>query len=363
MGTLLDNKPDKQDLDKQKEQITVVLRDSEEKFPLEKALALSAFLHPFIPFILWLAIFILAFFGLHIDLFKKPEIVQNKDIEFILTNNNKPPINKNTRFRSDRNSRAGGKHDPTKRIREPESVSKPSTPSKSAPSRQNAPQQKAQRPSPKPFTMPRLIPRPANVPPRPTAKNIQPAPPRLSRPNPFSVPVPKVKAPRAVAPTGGPVTSGPVGAYSPSGDPSPSMSGGRSGRSRGSRGSGYSSGHGDPGNPGPGNENGAAGVDALREPDFGPFMLELKRRIKRNWHPPRGNESKKVVLLFRVAKDGRLVGLNVKRSSGAPEADAAAMQAVRMSAPFRPLPPECRESSVSIEFSFEYNVVGGDLSY
>jgi hypothetical protein len=30
-------------------------------------------------------------------------------------------------------------------------------------------------------------------------------------------------------------------------------------------------------------------------------MSELQRRIKRNWSPPRGNESKRVILLFKIA--------------------------------------------------------------
>ncbi|MCK7467687.1 MAG: TonB C-terminal domain-containing protein [Desulfosudis oleivorans] len=71
-------------------------------------------------------------------------------------------------------------------------------------------------------------------------------------------------------------------------------------------------------------------------------MSELQRRIKRNWDPPRGSNSKKVVLLFKVSKDGRLLSLRVLTSSGDAEADKAALSAVRLTAPFRPLPPEYR---------------------
>ena len=34
---------------------------------------------------------------------------------------------------------------------------------------------------------------------------------------------------------------------------------------------------------------GVPGIDALREPDFGPYMKEMERRIKMNWNPPKGN--------------------------------------------------------------------------
>ena len=210
--------------------------------------------------------------------------------------------------------------------------------------------------------MPSAAPKAPKVPPRPVLQPKTASPPRLTTPNPFSIPTPKVKAPRAITPMGGPVTTGPIGTSSPSGDPSPMMSnGGKSGKSKGSRGSGYSAGSGDPGNPGPGNPNGSPGIDAVREPDFGPYMRELQRRIKRNWHPPRGNESKRVQLLFKVSRDGRLLRLNVSKSSGVSDADDAALEAVKMSAPFRPLPPEYQGSDIDIQFTFDYNVfsVGG----
>lgn len=112
------------------------------------------------------------------------------------------------------------------------------------------------------------------------------------------------------------------------------------------------------GNPGPGNPNGRPGIDAVREPDFGPYMRELQRRIKMNWDPPKGNESKRVVLLFKIAKDGRLLSCSVFKSSGLPGADKAAINAVQATAPFRPLPAEFKGQSIDIQFTFDYNVFG-----
>ncbi|OGH96717.1 MAG: hypothetical protein A2039_00880 [Candidatus Melainabacteria bacterium GWA2_34_9] len=357
MGIILEDKTDQDEQKNPKEKISAVLREDKEKFPLEKALAISAVVHPLIPFLVWLLITILALFGLNLTLFQKPEI-KPRDIEFVIVNNKEQtPINKNTKLRSDRNSRAGGKHDPTKRISEPEKVSRPS-----AAQRSSVEQKPVQKTAPRKTAMPSAAPKAPKVPPRPVLQPKPTSPPRLTTQNPFSIPVPKVKAPRAVTPMGGPVTTGPIGSSSPSGDPSPMMSnGGKSGKSKGSRGSGYSVGSGDPGNPGPGNPNGSPGIDAVREPDFGPYMRELQRRIKRNWHPPRGNESKKVVLLFKVSRDGRLLRLNVSKSSGVSDADDAALEAVKMSAPFRPLPPEYQGNDIDIQFTFDYNVfsVGG----
>ena len=356
MGIILENKTDQDELKTKKEQISAVLRDDKEEFPLKKAFIISAVAHPLIPFLIWFLIFILTLFGINLALFQRPEI-KPRDIEFVIVNKKEQtPINKNTRLRSDRNSRAGGKHDPTKKISEPEKTSRPSTPQRSV---------AEQRPTPPKVTRQtphQAAPKAPRVPPRPTLQPKPSSPPRLTTPNPFSIPVPKVKAPRAVTPTGGPVTTGPIGSSSPSGGPSPIMSNGsKSGNSKGSRGSGYSIGGGNPGNPGPGNSNGSPGIDAVKEPDFGPYMRELQRRIKRNWHPPRGNESKRVVVLFKVSRDGRLLRLNINKTSGNPEADDAALESVKMSAPFRPLPPEYQGSDIDIQFTFDYNVfsVGG----
>lgn len=91
-------------------------------------------------------------------------------------------------------------------------------------------------------------------------------------------------------------------------------------------------------------------------PDFGPYMRELQKNIKANWTPPKGNESKRVVLLFKIAKDGRLLSVKVFKSSGMFSADEAAIKAVNITAPFKPLPKEFKGKSVDIQFTFDYNV-------
>lgn len=102
--------------------------------------------------------------------------------------------------------------------------------------------------------------------------------------------------------------------------------------------------------------NNSSNSQAFNEPDFEPYMRELQRRIKLNWDPPKGNEAKRVVVLFKIAKDGRLLSCNIKKSSGLPSADQAALKAVKLTAPFRPLPSNFKGSSVDIQFTFDYNV-------
>ncbi|MBR6162700.1 TonB C-terminal domain-containing protein, partial [bacterium] len=156
-------------------------------------------------------------------------------------------------------------------------------------------------------------------------------------------------------------TGAPAPSFSPSSSRGSGTGAGGGAGSKNGRFSGTGSGSGNVGNPGPGNPNGAPGIDAIKEPDFGPYMRELQRRIKMNWDPPKGNESKRVVLLFKISRDGRLLSIKVHKSSGLEAADTAAMNAVKLTAPFKPLPAEFKGQSVDIQFTFDYNVFGGSL--
>ncbi len=363
-------------------EIPAVIRKEHEEIPFEKALIIALILHPLIVLILILASLIMAIFG--IDLFKKPEM-KPKDIEFVLVEKEAPPIDKNTRNRADKDSQAGGKHDPKRAVSLPQSAA-PKAPAKkpTPPAKKPAvqkPQPKPQpvakpQPKPQPNPQPKVEqvqqPAPKPVPktpaPRPQPKPVAPAPtPKL--PSDFNIPIPKSAIPQIAQPTTAPVTAAPQvggsvgGSSSPSPSFSPTTSASRGGAGSTAGGGGRfsnvtGSGSGNLGNPGPGNPNGAPGIDAIREPDFGPYMKELQRRIKMNWDPPKGNESKRVVLLFSIARDGRLLNVSVHRSSGLPAADKAAIDAVKLTAPFRPLPPDFKGNSVDIQFTFDYNVFG-----
>lgn len=369
------------DMDR-KEPYTIpsMVRNDDKEMSLKKSIFLSAILHPTAVGLAWIIVFALALMGITFSIFDKPKPKMN-DIEFVLVDNlkEKPPLNKKTKFRSEKNTRTGGKKDPKKKVSMPsptkakKSVQQKSTPgpqvkkvvqqhkavkhaapknifkslSQPKPQAQQSVTQEA-RPQP-PSARPSL--KPATVP-RPTLKPTSP----------FAVPIPKG------ATTGKSYSTGPVGGHGRSASggsssasrgsgyaPVPSLAptGGGSTGSKLSRGS---SGYGQAGNPGGG--GGAPGIDSVREPDFGPYMRELQRRIKMNWDPPKGNESKRVVLLFKIARDGRLLSVRVFKSSGVPSADKAALNAVELTAPFKPLPAGFRGSNVDIQFTFDYNVFG-----
>lgn len=363
-------------------QVPSVFRDNQKELSLKKSIFLSTILHPTVIGLGWLLLFILTIMGINIALFDKPE-PKPKDIEFVLVNKEATPINKKTPYRSDKNSRAGGKNDPRRKVSLPQAAApkapaqKQSAPApKAQPKRQVRqqplqhslqkmlhPQRPAAKPTPTPTKSeaPMFAPRPTPTPsaPRPKAR------PKSD----FAIPIPKSAIPKMAMPSGGPITSSERGSSSGSsgrgsGAPAPSFSPSYSssngnGTSGGGRFSGsHGSSGGNIGNPGPGNPKGAPGIDAIREPDFGPYMRELQRRIKMNWEPPKGDESKRVVLLFSISRDGRLLSVKINKSSGQPAADKAAISAVQLTAPFKPLPPEYKGSSVDIQFTFDYNVFG-----
>ena len=355
-----------------------------EVIPIRKSFAISTALHPGVVLLIWLITTALALMGIHLFTFNKPDAKLKKDIEFVLVDKEAMPRNKNTKYRADINSRSGGINDPKRKVSMPSAApKKPSKPSAAANSankiikkQQQAAQQKAaqqktkvqQQPakSPQPTTASKPSPaKPAPPTARPSAKPSSAPTPAVKPTTPFNIAAPTGAAPSktlATGPVGG--TSAPsgtqkggTGAGSASGTrtgvPAPSLAGIGGGSSLGRSGS-NAGGSGNLGNPGGG--GGAPGIDALREPDFGPYMRELQKRIKMNWDPPKGNESKRVVLLFKIAKDGRLLSCRVSKSSGLPSADQAALKAVELTAPFRPLPADFKGQNIDIQFTFDYNV-------
>ena len=366
--------------------LPTIVTSKPEVISIKKSLAISSAMHPAVVLLIWIITVALALMGINLSLFKKPQAQLKKDIEFVLVDKEAQPRDPNTKNRSDMNSRSGGINDPKRKVSmpspAPKKASKPSAASRMANQmikkqqkqlKKQAQQQqivkKSQnatkaKPSNKQSVQPKPSPaKPAPPTARPSARPVS-APAPVAKPSSkFTVPAPKgapVGKTLSTGPIGG--TSAPTGAksgssssggargsaYAPRPSLSPSAGGSGSQLSRGSGGSGNL------GNPGGG--GGAPGIDALREPDFGPYMRELQRRIKLNWDPPKGNESKRVVLLFKIAKDGRLLSCRVQKSSGMPSADQAALKAVELTAPFRPLPADFKGQSIDIQFTFDYNV-------
>jgi len=68
------------------------------------------------------------------------------------------------------------------------------------------------------------------------------------------------------------------------------------------------------------------------------------------------------VLEVALASDGRLSEVRVRRSSGHAELDQAAIDILRLAAPFEPFSPELASRHDALRFAYEWQFVGGQLT-
>jgi TonB family protein len=103
--------------------------------------------------------------------------------------------------------------------------------------------------------------------------------------------------------------------------------------------------------------NSTPGVDVLEDKVMGPFMSSLEEHIKKNWFPPRGASSQRVLVLFYITRQGRLLHVEVKETSGNMKADEAAIAAIKAAEPFPAFPGQVDQDVLPVEFTFDYNVL------
>lgn len=95
--------------------------------------------------------------------------------------------------------------------------------------------------------------------------------------------------------------------------------------------------------------------------DFAPYMLDLKRRIQRNIHPPAafmelGLISGETLLRFKIYPNGMLKDLEILNYKGHKSLMITSSNAVEVSAPFLPLPRNFPEDYLEVTGKFIYFV-------
>jgi len=90
--------------------------------------------------------------------------------------------------------------------------------------------------------------------------------------------------------------------------------------------------------------------------DFGKYMRNMQKKIKSNWNPPKGNQSKRVVLNFSLDRKGKVLKYSIVQSSGVKAVDDAAVKALKEAEPFGNLPKKFTKDAVDVQFTFDYNV-------
>lgn len=279
------------------------------------------------------------------DYFMKKPVPQQRDVVFTLVPDTNAERPDSARFKAAFNQQAGGETNPDLETAPPDTPSSESRPSPTQPEQQAA---QASPPSP---PKPEVKPVSKTAPPKP--KMVKPTPVRPSVKNP-AIAMPAVKPqenPQKNAPEG-PVAK----AQNPSNASPASPQQVASAQSAvGSPGTTFNINNSSMGNPEKGNAK-RPGVNAIQDVDYGPMVADIQRRIKRNWTPPRGGETKRVKVKFFLRRDGRLVKTDMVQSSGDATADAAALKAIELSAPFKPFPPQVQDDILPIEFTFDYEV-------
>ncbi len=93
-----------------------------------------------------------------------------------------------------------------------------------------------------------------------------------------------------------------------------------------------------------------AKVDALQFP-FAWYIEALKRQVDSHWEEETGSALLHCVVLFEIARDGKLIRSEVEKSSGLAGFDLSALRAVADSH-FPPLPSGYNEPSLRVHFGF-----------
>src|SRR5262249_26805563 len=95
--------------------------------------------------------------------------------------------------------------------------------------------------------------------------------------------------------------------------------------------------------------------------DFGPYMNQVVNRVRYNWYSlipeiARLGRKGRVVITFRITKNGSVQDVNLRANSGTDALDRAAMGAITESNPFAKLPSGFDGDQLVLQFTFLYNI-------
>ncbi|MCQ2958019.1 MAG: cell envelope integrity protein TolA [Candidatus Gastranaerophilales bacterium] len=332
--------------------VSTFIADNDKKYSLTKAFLLSVLIHVILLgiayFLAKFLVYILMYFGIDLDLFKKPTL-KIRDIEFEFVLPDKYDIKKSFIMKNahgDRFSLAGP--EPNNRPYNGDEGSLKSESKDKNISRDKIVNQKALKndkvasQTTKPFSK--------------TAKKGSYIP-RVNEPTAFTANMPKTEMNSEI----GWGMQGKAGYHSPNAGNATFKAGGT-----GAAGSGTGDSVGNGTQKGGGYTYGAAGAPRPQtannykneglDIDLNPYATELQRKVVRNWSIPTNDTSKRTVLFLRISKSGNLMILNVKTPSGDTRIDELAISAVRKAQPFTPLPAGYRNSYADFILTIGHNV-------
>lgn len=89
-----------------------------------------------------------------------------------------------------------------------------------------------------------------------------------------------------------------------------------------------------------------------RDVDFGPYMVDLNRKIRARFQPLSVDENRQAQVLFTLHDDGHVSGIKLLKPSPESRLNDIALNAVRDAAPFANL-PKGAPPSLDIQFTFD----------
>ena len=105
-----------------------------------------------------------------------------------------------------------------------------------------------------------------------------------------------------------------------------------------------------------------------REATLAPYLDNWRHRVERigtlNYPVAarRAGVNANPVLEVAISADGRLESVRIRRSSGFPDLDHAALEILKLASPFNPFPPELAAKYHTLRFAYEWQFVGGRIT-
>ncbi len=83
------------------------------------------------------------------------------------------------------------------------------------------------------------------------------------------------------------------------------------------------------------------------------YFHQVVQKILKNWLKPQIQPDKNVVVVFKIETTGEVKELKCQHSSGSKEWDESALEAVRRSNPFEPIPQDWAAPSMELQYTFD----------
>jgi TonB family protein len=99
--------------------------------------------------------------------------------------------------------------------------------------------------------------------------------------------------------------------------------------------------------------SGIVSVEGKKFP-FAYYLELIQNKINQEWRSPCSvMENKKVVVFFKILRDGQVKNISMEKGSGNFLLDQSALRAIWQSAPLPPLPQEYKKDFLNVHFRFE----------